>query len=296
VTTAKPRASRAQPRATPPGSIRATVPPLDPRRFVPTAARPLRAKVRHLEPDTEIQPHSHAWAQVAMAVSGVARITTSQATYLVPGGRAVWIPPGIEHVVSVVERAELRTLYVHQADGAAGPGVSAAESAPWHQCRVLEVSPLLRELVLQMDIEMDGSTPVTPTLLARERRLGELALDELRRAAPVRLGIELPQDRRLRALCEAVLSEPSRHATLRGWAAEAGASERTVARLFRQELGTTFAAWRQQVLLAKALALAARKRPMAHIAAELGYASASAFTAMVRRSVGQPPRRFFNSA
>jgi AraC-like DNA-binding protein len=48
------------------------------------------------------------------------------------------------------------------------------------------------------------------------------------------------------------------------------------------------------VLLAKALALAARKRPMAHIAAELGYASASAFTAMVRRSVGQPPRRFFN--
>jgi AraC-like DNA-binding protein len=230
-----------------------------------------------------------------MAASGVARITAGHATYLVPGGRAVWIPPGVEHAVSVVEAAELRTLYIHQDGRAAGPGVAATDSTPWRQCRVLEVSPLLRELVLQMDIEMDSSAPVTPELQARERRLGELALDELRRAAPLRLGIELPQDRRLRALCEAVLSEPSRHATLQGWATEAGASERTVARLFRQELGTTFAAWRQQVLLAKALALAARKRPMAHIAAELGYASASAFTAMVRRSVGQPPRRFFNS-
>ncbi|MFY9509528.1 MAG: helix-turn-helix domain-containing protein, partial [Rubrivivax sp.] len=68
---------------------------------------------------------------------------------------------------------------------------------------------------------------------------------------------------------------------------------RTVARLFRQELGTSFGPWRQQVLLAHALTLAAQGRPMGLIAAELGYASASAFTAMVRRSVGVPPGRFF---
>jgi AraC-like DNA-binding protein len=66
-----------------------------------------------------------------------------------------------------------------------------------------------------------------------------------------------------------------------------------VARLFRQELGTTFLQWRRQVLLARALAMAAHKKPMSHIAAELGYASASAFTAMVTRSVGAPPSRFF---
>jgi AraC-like DNA-binding protein len=39
--------------------------------------------------------------------------------------------------------------------------------------------------------------------------------------------------------------------------------------------------------------MAAHKKPMSHIAAELGYASASAFTAMVTRSVGAPPSRFF---
>ncbi|RZL08571.1 MAG: AraC family transcriptional regulator, partial [Rubrivivax sp.] len=37
-------------------------------------------------------------------------------------------------------------------------------------------------------------------------------------------------------------------------------------------------------------------QPMSHIAAELGYASASAFTAMVTRSVGMPPSKFFAPA
>jgi AraC-like DNA-binding protein len=270
--------------------------PLDPLRHVPTRERPVRAKVRRLGPDTEIQPHSHAWAQVAISIFGVARITAGHSTYLVPAWRAVWIPAAIEHVVTVVEAAELRTLYVHQEPDRPGPGVPREASGAWRVCRVLEVSALLRELVLQLDVGMDGLEPMTAPMLERERRLGDLVLDELRRAAPVRLGIRLPQDKRLRAMCEAVLEDPSRHATLEGWAGETAASTRTVARLFRQELDTSFRPWRQQVLLAHALRLAAQGKPMGLIAADLGYASPSAFTAMVRRAVGQPPSRFFAAA
>lgn len=265
---------------------RSSLPPVDPSRFVPTAARPVRAKARRLAQRDEIAPHSHPWSQVAISAWGVARITAGQATYLVPAWRAVWIPPGLEHVVTAVEAAELRTLYVH-----------AGVLPHWRECRVLEVSPLLRELVLQMDVTMDGiGKRPGLAVLERERHMGALVLDELQRAQPVRLGIELPQDKRLRALCESVLADPTRHASLEGWAAEAGASPRTVARLFRQELATSFGPWRQQVLLARALTLAAQGKPMNLIAADLGYASASAFTAMVRRSVGAPPGRFFAAA
>jgi AraC-like DNA-binding protein/mannose-6-phosphate isomerase-like protein (cupin superfamily) len=272
---------------------RASLPPLDPRRYAPTAARPVRAKARALAAASEIEPHTHAWAQVAIILSGVGRITAESSTYLIPGWRAVWIPPGIEHFVTAVEAAELCTLYVHQPAGGAGPGVPAGEQDAWRQCRVLEVSPLLRELVQRMASEAGDEPQPSPALLAREARLGDLALDELRRAAPLRLGLTLPQDKRLRRLCEAVLADPTRHPTLAGWAADAGASPRTVARLFREQLGTSFGPWRQQVLLARALTLAARGRPMGLIAADLGYASASAFTAMVRRSVGVPPGQFF---
>ncbi len=163
----------------------------------------------------------------------------------------------------------------------------------WRGCRVLEVSALLRELVLQMDIGMDGGDAPGDELLARERRLGELALDELRRAAPVRLGIELPQDKRLRALCEAVLADPSRHATLDGWARNRPPARAPWRGCSASSWARRFGPWRQQVLLARALTLAAQGRPMGLIATELGYASPSAFSAMVRRAVGQPPSRFF---
>jgi AraC-like DNA-binding protein len=267
------------------------VPAPRPGEMAPCARHPLRVRARRMTAASRIEPHHHAWAQVAWSATGVLRVTAGSHTYIVPPSRAVWIPSGVEHVVTVVEDAELRTLYLHQAGAAGpaglGPAQALAQGTGWQQCRVLEVSPLLRELVEQL-VEL-------PADAAREACLVALVQDELARARPVPLGVGLPADKRLRALCEAVLDDPARHATLQGWAAECGASVRTIARLFRQELGTTFAEWRQQVLLAKALSMAAKRRPMAHIAAELGYASPSAFTAMVRRSVGVPPSRFFNA-
>lgn len=271
--------------------------PLTPHLFTPTAERPLRAKCHTLATDTRVDPHSHPWAQLAWSATGVMRLTAARGTYLVPPSRAVWVPPGVEHAITVVETAELRTLYLHQRPGRCGPGCGTADrtGGDWRHCRVLEVSELLRALMLALPATADGQ-PASAADLAREKLIAPLLADELKRAAPVPLGVALPQDKRLRALCEAVLDEPTRHDTLAAWSRDIGASERTVARLFRQELGTSFVQWRQQVLLARALSLAARGAPMGQIAAELGYASPSAFSAMVRRSVGAPPSRFFASA
>lgn len=274
--------------------------PVTPHLFAPTVERPLRAKHSTMAADSHVEPHSHPWAQLAWSATGVLRLTAERGTYLVPPSRAVWVPSGVEHAITVVETAELRTLYLREGlhrraarSAAANPREPADD---WRHCRVLEVSALLRALMLALPSAPDGAEAPSPAELERERLIAPLLADELRRAPPVRLGVALPEDKRLRALCEAVLHQPTRHATLAGWVRDIGASERTVARLFRDELGTSFGQWRQQVLLARALTLAARKRPMSEIAAELGYASPSAFSAMVRRSLGAPPSRFFASA
>ncbi len=264
---------------------------LTPELFVPTPARPVRAKLRWLAADTQVMPHSHPWAQVAISTTGVIRLTVNHGTYIVPPSRALWIPPGVEHAVTMVEDADLRTLYFHQPRGQCGPGVPHGQEGAWRQCRVLEVSDLLRALVREMPTAPDDGPALTAAELRREQHLSALVREELARAAAVKLGVDLPQDKRLRHLCEAVLADPTRHDTLADWAHDTGASPRTVARLFRSELGSTFTQWRQQVILAKAVSLAAGRMPMGQIAAELGY-SASAFSAMVRKSVGQPPGRF----
>jgi len=58
------------------------------------------------------------------------------------------------------------------------------------------------------------------------------------------------------------------------------------------ELKLSFGAWRQQLRLARALDLIGRGRPYGEVAAELGYASQAAFSAMFKRAFGVPPGRF----
>jgi transcriptional regulator GlxA family with amidase domain len=149
------------------------------------------------------------------------------------------------------------------------------------------VSPLLRELIETLD--------ATRTRPPREQLLAELVLDEIRHAQEQSLGVPLPAaggDKRLRGLCEAVLRAPGRRAGLAAWAADVGASERTMARLFQSELGTGYQQWRQQAVLAHALPMLARGMPVGDVAAATGYASESAFSAMFKAAMGQPPRQF----
>ncbi|MDB5896857.1 MAG: transcriptional regulator, AraC family [Ramlibacter sp.] len=264
---------------------RRAVPLDDTRPFRPTRARPVRVRSRHMTADAHFEPHRHAWAQLAYCASGIVQVSAADAgtasgevTYIVPPSRAVWIAPGAQHSVHVLEAAQFRTLYV---DASVAP-------ADWTGCRVLVVSPLLRELVQALDA---AELP-----RGREELLTALVLDELAGAAQQSLGVPLPAtqtgDKRLRALCEAVLRAPAEKATLAQWAATVGASERTMARLFRDQLGTTYQQWRQQAVLAHALPLLARGVAVSEVAAASGYASESAFTAMFKAAMGQPPSRF----
>lgn len=256
--------------------------------FRPDPLRPVRVRARAMPADTHFQPHSHGWAQLAYCASGTVQVSTTagaagDVTYIVPPSRAVWIAPGARHAVHVLEDARFQTLYIDAS--ATPPG--------WRDCRVIVVSPLLRELVQALD-----ALAAAPAAGARESLLIALVLDEVARAETQMLGVPLPSahagDKRLRSLCQAVLQAPARRATLAHWAAQVGASERTMARLFRDELGTSFQRWRQQAVLAHALPMLARGAPVGHVAAATGYASDSAFTAMFKSAMGQPPSRFIS--
>lgn len=258
--------------------------------FAPTPEQPVRCRARAMDPDTQFASHHHPWGQLAYCASGLLQVTVSahatnalptvETTSIVPPSRAVWIPPGARHAVTMLEASQLYTLYVD----------ASVVSDVARQSRVLVVSPLLRELVLGMELpHHTGQTE-------RQQALATLVLAELAHAPTQPLGVHMPHpqhgDRRLRAVCEAVLSAPAQHTTLADWAAHSGASERTLARLFRDELGTGFQRWRQQVVLAHALPMLARGTPVGQVAAASGYASDSAFSAMFRAALGQAPKHF----
>jgi len=245
-----------------------------PPHLAPTSTHPIRVRARPMPAGERIAPHMHAWAQLAYGSRGVMRVAVEGSTWMVPPSRAIWVPPRVPHEVVIVEDAYLRTLYIDESVIPAG----------LDRCRVVEMSGLLREVIAALGAdELDAR---------RERWLGALALDEIVRSEPLPLSIPMPTEKRLRALCEALLADPGNADSLEQWAASVGASTRTIARLFRQELGMSFSQWRQQAVLARAIPLLTRGRPLSQIAHELGYQSQSAFSAMFRRAFGESPRAF----
>lgn len=251
-----------------------------PERFAPSAAHPIRVRSRSVDPHTAFGFHLHPWAQVAYTSEGVIRIEVDDTTWIVPPSRAIWIPARVVHDAQIIESAYLRTLYVHE----------SVIPAPLDACRVIEVSPLLRELI----VALDATDAPDASTMQREQWLGRLILDEITRSESLPLGVPLPTDKRLRALCEAIVANPKAGESLEQLALDVGASVRTISRLFRSELGSSFSEWRQQAVLAHAIPLLSQGQSLARVAHELGYTSQSAFTAMFRRAFGKSPREFFS--
>lgn len=243
----------------------------------PTEARPVTMIARDLGSARILRPHRHAYAQLTLALDGVIRVSTGDSSWIVPPQRAVWIAANIEHAVAVVETARLRPVFV----------AAARDPFPGETCKVLEVSPLLRELVAALE-QQDPATPSS-----RSRMISELILDELPRLETLPIRVPMPADKRLKSMCDTLLADPANTQTLGEWARCVGASERTLARLFERELGMSFGQWRQQARLAHAAPLIARGLPLSQVAEQLGYSSQSAFTAMFRKTFGSPPTAFF---
>lgn len=221
--------------------------------------------------------HNHRRGQLLYADVGVMQVGTAAGTWVVAPEQAVWVPPGVEHQVGHRTGVAMRTLYVD-------PGV--ARGLPV-ECCVVAVPPLLRQLILRaVEIGLDYP-PEGP-----EARVMAVILDELRALKPEPLHLPHPRDARLRKIAEALLAEPADGRALADWAKAAGASERTLARLFVKETGMTFGAWRERLRLTAAVARLADGQPVTAVAYDLGYQSPSAFIAMFRRSLGDTPGRY----
>ena len=239
--------------------------------------RPVSALSKQYASAAHTAPHSHVRAQLLFATEGVMRVSTEHGVWILPPRRALYIPVGVVHELDILSALSMRTIYI-EASAAASFGAS---------CKVLEVSRLLRELILALLDE-----PVEYAFDERGDWLARLILSELARADTVPIAIPWPRDRRLVAVCNAIMAAPGSRRSIEDWAHEAGASARTLIRLFPKETGLHYRQWLQQVHLAEAFCRLDKGESVAAIAHALGYASPSAFSAMFRRILGRTPQHY----
>lgn len=249
--------------------------------YIIDPARPLLIRSQTLVAHRIVRPHSHPRGQYAWARKGVLRIISEHCVWIVPPTHAVWIPPGTRHQVASETEAEVRHVFVD-------PSRPVRRAGPLpDRCAVLAVTPLMRELTLRLHKMIDEEADE-----ARRLRFCDVVIDELDRLEEAPLSLPGGRDPRLVRLTRHLGEHPDDRRPLAELAALAGASTRTLERLFPEETGLTYRRWRARLRLLAAIERLERGESSTEVALSLGYSSPSAFTASFREEFGEPPRTF----
>jgi len=225
-----------------------------------------------------IPAHHHPEDQLVYASRGVMTVRTGDGTWVVPPQRAVWIPARTPHSISMSGAVSMRTIYLR---------ARLVRSLP-RACCVLNVSPLLRELVLHA-----CTFPRLNRRVRAQAHVVDLIVDQLEAVQSIPLQLPSPADPRAVRVAEALLRDPSDSQSLAQLCRSAGASKRTIERLFRLEMHVTLGEGRKQLRLMRSLQLLAAGEKITSVALEAGYSTPSAFISMFRRRLGSTPKQYF---
>jgi AraC-like DNA-binding protein len=242
--------------------------------------KPLVAGAANIPCAHTIPAHQHTRAQLLYSTAGELNVQVGERQWVISPRHAVWIPSHQSHAVKSDRPVKYCSLYCDSRSAASLPLTLG----------VLQVSPLLREL-MRSSAEF-GSDYQTDT---PESRLLQVFFDQLGTLSPETMPIEFPRDPRLQTICSRLLSQPADDTSLATWSRHCGASERTLARLFKQQLGCSFQEWRQRVRVSHAIERLRQGDSVTAIALDLGYKGVSAFSTMFKRITGLSPQRYFKT-
>ena len=210
----------------------------------------------------EVLDHAHGSEQLIYAINGLMEVSSGQSVWLIPPHFAIWIPARTYHRIHMPGPVSMRTLYMR----------TGLKTRLEPRCAVLHVTPLLRELIIE--------TVHAGQLRLRDRdecALRDLLVSQLRKASPMPTFVTLPREKRALAVAQAILQNPAESKPMAALCAEAGVSVRTIERVFRREIGSSFESWRRQVRLTRAVELLVSGYSIKEVAHRIGYRQPSAF-------------------
>ena len=218
-----------------------------------------------------VSRHRHDDHQLAYVSTGVLVVETAAGSWVASKDRAVWQPAG--------------TWHAHRFYGASRVHMvgfpSARPPLPDTEPAIIAVTPLLRELLIALG---------DPCLSARETaRVRAVIRDQLRRSPQEPISLPAPRDQRLADACALAAADLHRSIPLAELGRAVGASERSLSRLFRDELGMTYPQWRTNARLLNAMILLSSGTPVTATAHQCGWKTTSSFIDTFRRAMGQTP-------
>ena len=228
--------------------------------------------------DTVYDWHTHNYHQLLYAIAGTTQIETARAHYLLPAGRAAWIPAGVRHRTTVTDQAHASLYFAPKAVAAAGD-----------QVRILVATAMMREMILHAVRWPQGAAEADPLAQSFFATLALLCGEWLESELP--LSLPSASHPGLTRAMDYALADPGA-ATQAGACRAAAMSERSFRRRFAEETGMGWQAWLAQARILTAMTALAAGDRVTNVAADTGYASLSAFAKAFARLTGEAPAEY----
>ncbi|WP_221793174.1 helix-turn-helix domain-containing protein [Oceanobacter mangrovi] len=251
---------------------------------LPELPRPVYARKEDLDREATTAWHDHPWYQLSYATRGVLEVETAHSRYIAPPRRAILVAPGCFHRVNSTRHTRMRSLYL---SARLDLQPALAEVVANSDCEVLEITPLLREL-----IQAFSQMPVAYDESGEDGRLVTVLIDQLKRCQRSDFRLPWPDDPRIRQICQLLSDDPALPQRLAELVEPLGISEKTATRLFQRETGLSFRLWRQRLRLLHSLRLLERGERITDTAIDCGYQSTSAYIQAFRQQFGVTPAQF----
>ena len=230
-----------------------------------------RTHSRRRAPGEVVDRHRHDTHQLVYVSNGLVAVRTEKGSYVAAPNCALWIPAGVWHEHRFYGQTAFHSIGFDDLD----PPLRTTEPT------VLDVGSLFREVVVACaDEQLDAEVAA---------HLRAVLRDALRAARAQPQPLPHGDDPRLVEACDRVLDDLGTPHTLRDLARAVGTSERTLSRLFRTELGTTFPQWRMRARTFRAMVELAEGVSVTQTGQRCGWTTTSAFIETFTRVAGRTP-------
>ncbi|KPA21285.1 Arabinose operon regulatory protein [Shimia sp. SK013] len=230
--------------------------------------------------DSEIPMHAHTRGQLLHVRRGVIVVGTATATYTLPPGRAIWLPPQVPHWARYPQASSMGTIFFEK------DAIAWDNPADVQIYRLDELSTALLNEATKFAFSATSDKMQYMTLVMLVTRMEKL--DDR--------GLSLPEghDPRLRLATRWLRNNPTDREDLDTLSRFANCSRRTLYRLFDSELGMTPGIWRRHMRMSLALQMLATGAPVSKVAGELGFTNPGNFSATFKSIFGKSPSAFFS--
>lgn len=230
--------------------------------------------------ENHVPRHNHVKGQFLYTEGGIVHVTTDEKNYFLPARHYMWIPAGIMHSIKTnAENVMMRNLYFP-------PG--AEEPDFYRHIGIYPVNDLLLEMLFFTGRWNGHVSPQQATAFGFMQSLKNILPEISSYSLP--FSLPYPKTERLLEIVRWLYAHMEENILFPDVARQFGFSERTLARVFMQELNMSFVQFYTLQRMMKALQLLLEERHTVNETAYMvGYNSVPTFSNTFRKIVGTRP-------